>query len=792
MKPPTMPRHGAIAAILGGLCLLLGAGPDNELDAYLAIQRRQIEDPRRDVAERARIALEMAAALDREAQRAETVERRRGLWAEASALLDGFNARNPGHPRAQALSLQAVVYLWAGARSWMDQIERTPTDGEARTRARETLDAAIARLRPLAEEVSGSSDAIPQNVRFRLAQALGDRAELLPDDPDAARRFREQALDLLGRSFSEEDLKGFADLLRSDLLAQLGRFDRAQVALDAAATANPPPPAADRLEVQTAIAVGRQRFDEIRVVIEAAPVEEATKGLLTLRVRLAQRDALPPGPERAEAEADAIRRVAALRAAGVPEARPALLALAQAIPEPAATAGPDAWELLAEGHLARGDSERASRLSLVGAAKAEALGKPEAAWTLRYRAGAILFQAEQYERADPLLTRILNAPAAGSLRPKASLLRLLARGRLADAQRSESARTAYREALEAHLKAFPDDPTAAEARWLLGRERLAAGDDEPAIALWSAVPRDSARWLDARLSVAQARREAVEARRIHGDPETSARQMDEVRRFLDEALDQAQAPPERFEIELRRVALELIPGLGRPEEALRRCDRLLVSPRLAEQRERAQHLRIVALALVGRFLDASREARAEGGSARPADLLAAALPLDRAAAAAESDLTCRRLGQIEQILADGVLTRSAGLPPAERDEARLRQARAILFGGDPDGARQALEKWAVAPEALDPDLLADLADLEVRLEHNERALVAYRLLAQRRRPGTLPWFEARYFLALVLDRSGRADEARRLVEGTAILHPDLGGGLLREKFERLRVRLIRE
>ena len=53
----------------------------------------------------------------------------------------------------------------------------------------------------------------------------------------------------------------------------------------------------------------------------------------------------------------------------------------------------------------------------------------------------------------------------------------------------------------------------------------------------------------------------------------------------------------------------------------------------------------------------------------------------------------------------------------------------------------------------------------------------------------LPWFEARYGLALAYYRSQRAREAAKLIDATAILHPDLGGGELRDKFLRLRQRI---
>ena len=53
----------------------------------------------------------------------------------------------------------------------------------------------------------------------------------------------------------------------------------------------------------------------------------------------------------------------------------------------------------------------------------------------------------------------------------------------------------------------------------------------------------------------------------------------------------------------------------------------------------------------------------------------------------------------------------------------------------------------------------------------------------------MPWFDARYALALAYFHTGQYKEAAQLIDATAILHPELGGGELHEKFIRLRQRL---
>ena len=89
-------------------------------------------------------------------------------------------------------------------------------------------------------------------------------------------------------------------------------------------------------------------------------------------------------------------------------------------------------------------------------------------------------------------------------------------------------------------------------------------------------------------------------------------------------------------------------------------------------------------------------------------------------------------------------------------------------------------------EMRDADGLRDLADTLVRLEAYGLAVDIERLRIKSLKPGSPGWFESRYGLALAFYRSQKRDDARKVIDSTAILHPDLGGSRLRDKFERLR------
>ena len=64
-----------------------------------------------------------------------------------------------------------------------------------------------------------------------------------------------------------------------------------------------------------------------------------------------------------------------------------------------------------------------------------------------------------------------------------------------------------------------------------------------------------------------------------------------------------------------------------------------------------------------------------------------------------------------------------------------------------------------------------------------------RLRLKNNPSGSLTWLDARYALALAYFNTGRAKDAAQLIDSTAILHPDLGGNALHDKFVHLRQRL---
>ncbi|MBV8229153.1 MAG: hypothetical protein JO329_04125, partial [Planctomycetaceae bacterium] len=113
-----MGRRDPNLAILVGVVLVLG-GPgsgraqvSNELEKHLEELQGEVDDPNLKIENRQRLAMELAATLDRAAQATPTADGRRAYWSEAVRRLDQFRARNPGMPHADRFQFQAAVDHW--------------------------------------------------------------------------------------------------------------------------------------------------------------------------------------------------------------------------------------------------------------------------------------------------------------------------------------------------------------------------------------------------------------------------------------------------------------------------------------------------------------------------------------------------------------------------------------------------------------------------------------------------------------------------------------------------------
>jgi hypothetical protein len=332
----------------------------------------------------------------------------------------------------------------------------------------------------------------------------------------------------------------------------------------------------------------------------------------------------------------------------------------------------------------------------------------------------------------------------------------------------------------------------------LGTLARASGDTSRADASWSAIPHGSPRWLDARLALAEIKRAALESHLVTGDHHVLTEEYQRAQRELSEVMRIARGEAETIELSLALARMNLVPTVGHPQSAValsQQIQRMNLTPL---ERYRARLLYTIAQCQVGRYVEAEREAQTHVSWAEPAareTFLDAVRLLDRSAASSEMDLPQRRFGMVLRLLIQPVLRDAEADSDNEkwtadqRSELQLRLARSLLFLGDDRGARMALRGWPGPPRSAGDAQLRDLADTYNRLEAYELAIDVERLRAKGLTTGSPTWFDARYGLALAYFHAGRQKEAAQLIDATAILHPELGGGALQKKFIRLRQRL---
>ena len=791
-------RRGPWVAAVFVVCLTGAAGPrqtptidDEELARHLATLQAGIENPGLEIDRRQELVFEAANMLDRAALGESTPAARQRRWDQAVEVIDRFLKNEPNPPRERVLRMRTGVFRWAIARSWREAWRLDPRDDDAKKHALDALDDSIARLRNITGQAN--DPVIADEYRYRLAQSLADRAGFEPAGAKDRVARETEALALLEPVSTLPELLGYWHLLTAKLFQRAGKTAEAERALNLSARSTPAPPERELVEARSALDSDLGRYDEAAAMIAASRLEPRAKALYTLRVRLAQHASPGEQPDRKAADQDLWRSVKALRDhADSPEGRLGLLALAQSGIEPDPEGSDEAWEATSLAQAIVGHADKAGRALEQAAVRAIAVQAPTRAAEYRLKAGAYFYRAGRFAEAEQVLDRVVADPTAGAVRARAGMLRVLALGRSVALARPGARVARYEEALDRQIKDFPTDPSTDQARLLLAARSVEAGEMKKGRDLYQAVSKGSPHWLETRLALADLDRAELLKLSINPDAAQQKAVYQRSNAFLSASL--AQAPDSAAPaIELAWARLALEPEVGDPARARDLCDRILARGGDARARYRARLYRVVALVELGRYVEAEQAAldHANWRSRDAVDVLVdVARLLDRDATDASIDLRTRRFGLVLRLLLEPVVTAEDDqLPREARAELALRLTRAFMHTGDDVGAKRSMNHWRGLFGITSEPLLRDLGETYARLGVSSLAIDVERLRIKNNPSGSLPWLDARYALALAYFRTGKAKDAAQLIEATAILHPDLGGGQLREKFLRLRQRI---
>jgi hypothetical protein len=773
--------------ILGALALIFtpSARPDDELDAHVQSRLAFIQDPARSVRERAVALLELAATLDRAARSAADPRAQRAAWERAELLLAEFNqAQAAPDPERSLIRLQQGVAAWAQARAELAEHERNVPDPRAASRSiPQSLDRAITRL-------SGWIAPYPEieaNRVYRLARARFDRAGRAPDA--LLRSIDLQAAQRLLLTFPPSPaLDGHAALLASEIARELGQWEAAQRNLVRAEQAAQPPRPIERLEARFALLLARSQLEPAEQLINQADLPEADRRLKLLEICLA-RLARPAGndADRVACQKEAIRLAESLESS-TPELLPRLSArVVHAIEEPADPQDASIWMWLLRARHRLGQLDRAAAIALRAITALEPDHQvTETSAPVRLEAARAALDAGRPETVLDLIAPLLKVPPPGPTDAvaQACWLHVLARSRMLDRERTPQARDAYLHALEAQIDRFPDQPRTHQARVILAQERLREDRPDQALALWSAIPAAAPEWFEAQIARFDYEYDVILSRLEQLQTEPARVQWRDTLNWVDRTRVQAlPGSGSATRLALAGFWLNLMPTLGDIASARRLLDSLPAPRRASAELPAIEAARIALTIASGDFLAAERSF--------PAWLRAAsvdqAYPLARWLAGwlrlTASDRVRQRAGPVLLALAEHYPDRAwpSTFPVSQAFSFRMI---GLSASGDHAAVLKTWKAWQATGQLTPADRMRAASVLLSQGSAND-AHDAYLALERAVTPGSEAWYLARLGRLRSLVRSGRDQDAGRLIEATRLLHPELGGPAFRAQFQDL-------
>lgn len=740
------------------------------------------------------------------------------LWQHALVVTRRFAEQNPNSPRRVLVQLQGAMIALTQAELLQERFGEAELDEATGAELRAPLDAAIAALRELDEQVearlrtagtrptpeepfdAGALRGLQRQIRFHLAQSyLAQANYFAPRSPDATNALTQavELLEPLSQSQVDDLVTWESRLAEVAAYRRLRDGLRASRGLQQLRAADPPVAIQLRAaaeEIQ--LAVEFDRVDDLQKLavrpreIEGQASAELDFALLEAYLALwrdatRRRNDAVASQWQAKAE-QAVRDIEAT--ADARWSRRAESLLTRRLTASPQVADLKLLERLAEGLYRREQFDEARAAYDRARAAADTQGDAAAAFQFGYKAAAIEHGNDAHAAA---LARYHELSQRYPDQPQASEVHLLAvhhAGQLARHSNDELAR--YEALLDEHLQSWPRSSTADTARLQLARLRAHQKDWSGVVAVLRELSPLHPQFVTSLDTIGRAYESLLAEKESAGQPTTPTAEQAALffegvvvgsdRRLperMSEAQQQAVLWASRFWIDYYRG------NYDRPIALLRAGLRdANVSP---EWRGEALPLWIVALAAHGRT-DEAEQGLTELTGLAPSSVLRMLERLSRVASATQSPVA-ERLAQLQVQTAAWLDRHQAEL--SEADGARLRrlQARSLTAAGQFDAAREVFQQLAEAhPD--DGELQEEYAAW--LLERGDRpsveaALQRWREVERRSRAGSDRWFRAKYALASAHQMLGNKDQAAKIITVTQVLHPELGGPVMKARFLKL-------
>lgn len=463
----------------------------------------------------------------------------------------------------------------------------------------------------------------------------------------------------------------------------------------------------------------------------------------------------------------------------------------------------------------QGKTEEAIEAYNETAKQAAEQGNTDLAFELGFTSASLQLKDKQYKKAaahfQSLVQRYDSVPKAAD----ASLLAAWCLGQLYTQSRTKSRRLAYTAALEAHRKRFPSGTSFYEAGWMLARLEESRLQYSKALILYSEVPENHPRLLDAQLGIARCYENILLRLSSLNKPTQAWRQeaIDVLEKMLahfpnesNQAKLQIQAD---IALQLTRIYLNDMPPL------YRKANRLLelivhTSSNIVAQLKRnneqsdssvsqttreIQHwnrisnqaLRLQIIALAGQGNPSEARSLVENLETAGTDELLSVL---NGVSQINLELTPqvrRELGLLQLKSAEKLASRRDELKPQQIRQLDLCLAEAYLAIDQPIRALeyyQALLKQSPNDRSLIKQVALLLEKCGTK-ECLRQSRQKWRQIEQTEKAGSLPWLETRLHIIQTSFKSGDEAEAKKLLGVTMLLYPELGNAELQSRYREM-------
>lgn len=776
--------------------------------------------------ERADLTIELASTLVEHASYVSETQQAE-MWARAAQVLQELLAKDPENPRRVLLEAHAAIIPAAAGHWYRWQAELLPWEKEPAELARTNLSSALPKLLAIEKRLSsqlrsarpevGPDDPKGFELRALLANVMQHRARaeidlgLLPDTAAADRASSlvraEKLLRTLVETNEGDDLIWNSRVLLVQCQRLLGDLAQAARSLAAYEALQPPLHVADRFAAESVRLLQADRKtqaarDKLDGAIAALQIPSGELGLL-----------------KAQQLADEIRAAAGKKSSDVSQSLSTLATHIATMQRDiagywtyrAALVEQQLKEELQYGpevapHVRRAETEfRHGQIAPCLAAYstaisvAEKAGRADLAFDLSYTKASVAVQSSLWPEAAATLQASL-AKTKSDKAPEAHLLYAYVLGKLFDEKPTQSRREQYTAALEEHRTRYAMHPTAVDATWMLAELEERRLQITSALKLYSQIPADHPRGTEARLRQARCyprildRLKELQKSTTAWETEAVTRLREllpktpgsaltlsetEIAIILSQILLERQPTDfESAETLLQQVFGSLAPLPATPDDEAQRT---------ARQQLQARAMRLRVLSLAGQGRPQAAAAILEKLSAtEPLELLRileSLTPLAaRAAPSVQDDLAQLQL-RASQKLAE----QRATLQPADQHRLDLCLAQAYVAS---KRFSDALALYTDLIKAAPQDISLQKLSGEVLLqsgtvENAESALILWRGLEAKTKPGTDDWFTLRLNVCRALYHSRQLPQCRQHIQLTKLLYPTLGGAEMAKKFATL-------